>query len=483
MNSDSFIPFQIQVLTPVHVGSGDVFTPLSYVVREVAPSSFQLWLIDGQGWLAASAGEEKTAEALDKGNMASLRALLNSAANIHEYILARIPIASPALGAQLFVSRLNIDKSGEIQSFIRNPFTHLPYLPASSVKGALSTPLIYYVNEKRKKRGLDGLCSDPKDKRLTRQIMEKMFGKISLHAMRSMRMGDIPLPPGSTSIRSVKGIDLDPPKIADRTPCETLDASAGIPVAGMMRLISRKGKACVSLPDNEEIHPEKLWQICREFYKERFFREFEKFYRLPHFSETGKALASLCERARNLEDDETLLRVGRYSHIECVTVSGQGIGDKKGGKSRALADGTWPFGWVILKRCSMAEYNKSQSDIDLAFRERTAKEAEITREILIRQAEAERRRKEEEDAAKKREAELAAMPWQERAILELEAAGASEEQKATSMFNKLEEYGEYKIKAAQALMAYWKRMKKWDKKDQTKKQAPKVAKVKEILGL
>ena len=32
--SEGFLPFRLEVLTPVHIGSGDVLSPLEYVIRK-----------------------------------------------------------------------------------------------------------------------------------------------------------------------------------------------------------------------------------------------------------------------------------------------------------------------------------------------------------------------------------------------------------------------------------------------------------------
>ncbi|MDE5833667.1 MAG: hypothetical protein K2H64_11960, partial [Desulfovibrio sp.] len=165
-----------------------------------------------------------------------------------------------------------------------------------------------------------------------------------------------------------------------------------------------------------------------------------------------------------------------FSHIECVTVSGP----EKGGTSRALADKLLPFGWIVLKRCSFDEYQKSIEAIDAMFLEESEKMAE--REAKERKVREEREAREREaaEAARKREEELAKLSPEERELWELVQPDATENM-ASAIYAKLERYGDLKIKAAEALKAYWIRINKWEGKELTKKQKEKVKVARMIL--
>lgn len=512
MKAENYIPFKLHVLTPAHIGSGDLFTPLSYIIREYEQGKFQLCIIDGEAWLSSHATEPKTAQALNSGDMGALRSLLNGAPDISSFILSKINISTSQLGKTLFINRNNYDKNAEVLPFIRNPFTRLPYIPASSIKGAISTALISYLNILRKKRGEPLLCAgDPKTQKLA---LEETLGKIGRHAMRALRLGDMPLLPEQTSIRSAKGVDLEPHSSMDKTACETLDPTPNEQSAiyGLLRLFSLQGKACIQVPREGELNAKQLWLICRAFYQKRFLAEYEKFYKLPHFSKTANALSAVLKRVQNLAEDEMLLRIGRYSHIECVSITGIPQkciiknGQKLYGQSRTLADDILPFGWIILKRCSLGEYEKNQQILDETFNHYTRqifalKEAE-TQRLAANQsklfAEA-RKRKEAEEAAQKQreEAELkarqdaqaaqeraekmAAMSPEERALAELRQSNG-DDTKANEILAKLEEFGDLRLEAAKALKEYYERNGKWSGKKLSPKQKEKVKKLREILG-
>lgn len=473
-----FIPFQLEALTPVHIGSGWDLSPLEYVLRQPLENRYEVWLIDTAAWLADNQANPEIDRALDAGGMEALRQLLNGCPTLEAHILARIRVASPQLGKQLLQKRNSIGNKAEIMPFARNPFTHMPYVPASSLKGAIVTALTDYLNEKRKgkKPALRDAHADCKG------ILRDMFGQIGEHAMQALRMADIALPPGMTSIREAIGVSLKPGKEL-KTPCEALDPGASQGHAyGNMRLDSASGRPCLTLPDRSRISLAELGRVCNAFYKKRFKAEFDRFYTKPHFGETRQLLAPICGRIDNIDEDhEILLRIGRYSHIECVTVSGSPPPMPKGyGATRTMADRKMPFGWVILKQCGIETYARGLAAVDGAIRKEWGDKAAAAQQARQKQQEEDARKRKEEEAEKQRQEELAALCPNERAIWELDQPTATENQ-AVTVFNKLSEFGDLQNSAAEALMRFWQRLGKWEGKQLTKKQKEKVAAVRAIL--
>lgn len=476
-----FIPFEIEALTPVHIGSGEDFSPLEYTIRQTGENEYEVVLVDTVSWLSACAGEPKIASALDAGDMAALRALLNASSNTEKFALAKIPISSFRLGKDLLNKRNTIENRAEIMAFARNPFTHTPFIPASSLKGAITTALTDYLNEQRR-----GHAPMLRDKTANPGIiLEEMFGKIGSHAMKALRIGDIPLPPGMTSIMSATGFHLDPQKRLPKTPCEALNPSAvnSFAIAGSLRLADKGGLPAITFADKTRLALSDLIRICNQFYGKRFKAEYDKFYTKPHFQPVMKSLAPLISRIERLDgENEILLRVGRYSHIECVTISGSPPPMKKGyGKTRTLADSQIPFGWVLLKRCSMDKYADCQNRVMEAIEKNMKAGSSITQAPDPKREEYEARKRQEAEAARAREEMLSAMTPAERSIWEVEQEDATENQ-ASALYANLKEMGDLQVKAAEALMRFWQRLGKWEGKTLTKKQKEKVAAVQSILG-
>ena len=51
---------------------------------------------------------------------------------------------------------------------------------------------------------------------------------------------------------------------------------------------------------------------------------------------------------------EALIRLGRFSHIECMTVSRSGGPPERRGSTRTLVAGELPFGWAKIKLTPVA---------------------------------------------------------------------------------------------------------------------------------
>lgn len=253
-----------------------------------------------------------------------------------------------------------------------------------------------------------------------------------------------------------------------KTPCETLDPAQEFGAFGNMRFKAADGK--LVFPEGARISLKELGRICTQFYKKRYRAEFEKFYKKPHLAETGKALDNVTRRIENCDGErEILLRIGHYSHIECVTVSGGPPPMKKGcGTTRTLADMALPFGWVILSFCSMADYARGLEEVDRSWKLELEEEARVEEAAQKRQHEEELRIRVAEEEARKREMALAAMSPEERSIWEFEQTTATENQ-ASAIFGRLSEFGEMQTRAADALMNFWKRIDKWEGKKLTNK--------------
>lgn len=475
-----FITFEIELLTPVHIGSGADFSPLEYILRQRGESEFEVCLVDTVLWLSDCASEPKIARALEDGDMAALRALLNASARAEEFALAKIAVNSARLGKELLRKRNSVENRAEIMAFARNPFNNTPFIPASSLKGAISTAITDYLNEQRRGRA-PTLREAPQD---CKRILEEMYGKINAHAMKALRIADIPLPPGMTSIRGAIGYNLAPGKQLPKTPCEALNPAAvnRFGIACSLRLSSGEGLCAIRLPNGSSITAQELGNICNQFYRQRFMAEYDKFYAQAHFQHVRESLEAIVSRIDRLDEkNEILLRVGRYSHIECMTVSGSPPRMPKGyGKSRTLADGQIPFGWLLLKRCNMDRYVACQNKASGAIEKDMKAQSELKLSLGRKQQEAGAMALLEAEAERARKEAIALMTPAERAIWELDQDGATENQ-ASALYAKLGEMGDLRHKAAEALMRFWQGLGKWEGKQLTKKQKEKVAAVRLIL--
>lgn len=99
---------------------------------------------------------------------------------------------------------------------------------------------------------------------------------------------------------------------------------------------------------------ENLFNWLNVFYRPKYLQELNTFYRQPHLRRVEEELKQITEIVKSSSDNtnglSALVRVGHYSHIECVTLDKYSSPKfQKGyGKTRTLAEGLVPFGWILL---------------------------------------------------------------------------------------------------------------------------------------
>ncbi len=94
----------------------------------------------------------------------------------------------------------------------------------------------------------------------------------------------------------------------------------------------------------EEITAEQILDACRRFYLENLQKEYDRFYKSSRYLQPiGDKLLQM---AQQLRPNETLLRVGRFSHLENMTVRPYAGGVSR---TRGLAGALRPMGWVKMR--------------------------------------------------------------------------------------------------------------------------------------
>ncbi len=512
-----FVPFGIEVLTPVYIGSGEELSPLDYVIRKAGNQSF-LCFIDLQGWLMQYGNDASVQDTIASGDVTKIRNMLNEKVDPDLFGMNARPVdetlakeLSQAYGGNQgnykFRGQDGLrDKKGEVALALRNPNSDCPYIPGSSLKGAISTPLINSLDLERKQRHLPLLKEAMKqDRQGYQKNLTQMFGPINEHAMQALKVSDcMTLNSACDIVRAVEqGLRQDK-KGTPKTPCEAIMPRSGT-MWGRLMLDSAGKTPAITLPGGRTVELSSLTRICNDFYLERFRKEMSKFYQLPHFAATRAALQKVNDKVQHLGGHSMLLRVGHYSHVECVTVKNNAPFTSRGkdgkpkpyGTTRTLANGVLPFGWILLHFCSHEEYAKGIASTEEALAREAqnrskrllnlrSRAAEAARMVLDKQAELTRAKEEAEQKAREeeeRKAELARrmaeLSPEEARLLQLQ----ENPDEALSMQIYAEMQGwppEMKTKAAEALKSCWSKLGKWDGK-QSKKQQEKIKQVKSLL--
>lgn len=333
---------KIQVLSPIHIGSGEQIDPLEYVV-----DGNLFFRLDINRFLSELPEQLKKDfyTATDSANPVVLRHFFLKNMDYKKHQLYQ-SVAQPSF-IESYKQSIDDPKTQLLVNLMtRSPGDYKAYIPGSSIKGAIRTAVISTLANQRNIK--------PRNfKKFENEVLQYRDGKRD--PFRCLRIADASLPAVSTYIDRVqiynpesktgpdpRGIQMfyemcfsmmDEEKIAPRT---TLHIDDQLP-----------RKKSISNAVSKGLAVEGIIKSCKDFYLPKIESEHNKFYRSSHeLEEANKPLLDV-----TFGDNEFPLRLGRFSHIECTTVdtfrNPGGAAQRRGfGNTRTLCDGRMAMGWA-----------------------------------------------------------------------------------------------------------------------------------------
>ncbi|RZB34204.1 MAG: CRISPR-associated protein Csm5 [Desulfobacteraceae bacterium Eth-SRB2] len=495
----------IKILSPIHIGCDEVYDPTGFVVDEAAR---KLVVFNPIFFIGKLSDEERA-----KFSTICAKGTISSILEVYKFLRGKKSKGTLVDVCEDFVDHyqktLSIPTGNETRiqqelnrfSIPRTAFSSLdqrPYIPGSSIKGALRTAHLNFMENKNK---LSGSGKNYKSWELEQKLMD--YSGISDDPFRMVKVSDF-MPVGRVKTKIVYGVN-EKKRMTDR------------PARGQALIfeVIQPGSVFTGLIRVEK--PMKSALINRPISLDELLKSTEIFYRKEKLREDNE-LKAIGISPFKLRDEEmgVLLRCGRHSGAESVTINGHRsikIMGKRGERSKSLNHATtfWlasnvrvpkiktnlqPFGWLHLfeltDRLSKEFYEKEQ-----AFKKELVFEQEVRLHEAERQLDLQRQAQEYEEqeakkveekriAEEKRKKELAAMSPDERDLAAFDTGQITEEQ-VNIFYKKLDEFSdENRVKFAERLKDYWVTQKKWTKTEVGKKQWKKVRernkKIMEILG-
>lgn len=446
-------------LTPIHIGCGEDFEPTNYVIDEGL-----LFHFEPASVLLDTDNRRKLMEAVGTGGQDAIRRVQKFFFERREMFAAfsRGAIAVAPGIAEQYASRIaqiaeyGADGQGvinvlEIERTAHHPHTGLPYIPGSSIKGAIRTAWLNRINNRR-----------PREPNENAMQLEKRLlqGSFQTDPFRLIRVADAA---GSdiasrilfsTNHKKAQVFDQEGrPRQAQgpTTRRETIFGGQYRRLASELRVDSLGGLLFVDKTPTGSSRIGGfpiLADACNRFYRARLDDELGILEGRGLASPDWiKGLRDLIDRARPALDGGTamLLRVGRHSGAESVTIEGvrsirimKKRGDPPDWSSSATTvwlaaeredarSGMQPFGWLLVEPADAPEipglkgWCDAQPKPDLAVvseRQQAARvkvEADLARQRQLAQ---ERKSREEDEARAVTEAaqRLASMSEQGRMI-------------------------------------------------------------------
>lgn len=346
---------KIQALSPIHIGTGEQIDPLEYLVEGQI-----FYKLDIEQFLSDLSDNQKKEfySAVDSSNPVTLRKFFQQNIDKEKYLLYR-SVAQPDFRDAYHNSVNSPENQLLVNLITRSSGRYRPYFPGSSIKGAIRTAIVSEMANQKKFK--------PRNPKFYEKDLLG-YDNAKQDPFRCIKIADAYLPENSTYIDKVEIINKnkkpdnsDPSKIKmfyescfslldgeDDIIAETiLDIDENLPEQAIWDRKRRKKSPAVS----KALTTEEIIKSCRDFYLPKIQQEHAKFYKDNR--ELDDSNTTLLKIKNNLKDNEFMLRLGRFSHIECTTVDNfrkpRGAAAKKGyGNSRTLCAGRMAMGWAKI---------------------------------------------------------------------------------------------------------------------------------------
>jgi CRISPR type III-A-associated RAMP protein Csm5 len=418
---------KLEILTPIHIGIGDEIDPLGYLMQQEGEEVF-CHFVDTTSWAAEYPDPEALSAVFSGSNIPAIRGFLAENLDPHSYARRTARVTNSSI-YQEYNKKLR-DQSTTHQLMISPQMaTSLgrPHLPGSSIKGAIRTAVIDYLD---RTRNLNlKAAAKTRDRRPYEEKIKSVLGGISANAFKQLKIGDFEgwsdstVLVTATEVRRRADKATTPKCHAEALPSWHLGKKehtvlVGKIVMGYGQVHDPKNNR-LTLADGESWDWSELAHLVNTYQKKRLEKEIERFYNLPHFAAGKKAIESVKQALEEAEPGQMILRVGHYSQVEYVTVENNDPQTRKGkdgqllphGTTRTLANGELPFGWIRLTPCSAGDYAKNQQQ-----RREHAESIDSRRSEKRKQVQLEKERIEKERRQREQEREEALKyPW--RALL------------------------------------------------------------------
>ena len=461
---------KITTLTPVHIGCGEDYTPTDYVIDDETLFAFDNAAVSEA--LPENARNELMR--LVSGNRQDdvLKQIQKLFYEQRESLMAKashyLPVAKGV--AELYKQqeergRKELNRLGIERTFY-NPVSQIPVIPGSSLKGAIRTALLNQVNMDK---GQSLHNKRPENKKLQEDLFEYQMSKLEQDPMRLIHLADSN-DMDRTTIKSEIRFAVNRPRrepvqgrtkgkmAEDKGPYQLLETLPELSVRAYGSRLTIQ-KVSHLHPQQEDKLPaaefhwsmEQIIQACNGFYRPLLEQEVnligQRNYAAPEWKQRMDKLLDYIKPLLD-SDQAILLRVGRHSGAEAVTLNGlRNIkimqGKDKPAKYELQPRTLWlaadvrdsrsemvPFGWLLIEIDPSDEAStvlEAESRVAGHAKQQWSKEQQrrITElhDKLTKRKQQEKTQKQaqlaEQKAEQERQQRLASMTEEDRAIEEL----------------------------------------------------------------
>ena len=352
-----------EVLTPTHIGDGTTLTPLEYVVKDRHIIRLRLETL----LHTLSEDEQEEIEDYLDSDITVFREWLQQQFDerAEENFPPGVIISRSEMSKNFYRAYRELGPVFELQPLIYHPLEGMPYLPGSSLKGALRTAVIdQHANKKLRKYSFwhDSKTGFKHDRNFEFSQKALACQFFSTDPFRAIRINDALVWDNKTQYLSIYNLGLHREGHLNGHPhtllhLETLQP--GVQFSTVLSVTTALQKLNQTMKKKDrwlslELSEQDLIQACQKYYSPQAIEaEMDRFFK---FHPQGREhLQHVLDIAHHLAPNEFLLRIGRYSHFEYKSVHNfrvlQDINHAvptHEGCSRSLGEFYYPLGWLKM---------------------------------------------------------------------------------------------------------------------------------------
>lgn len=335
------LKLQCEIVTPIHIGSGSEIDPFKYVIKDG-----YLYEICFEKFIANLTERERSAfeTMIDTGDIVKLREYIINNADTQKHSLYSMEV-SDGISSLYHSRKADIQNQLLINPFIRTEGKTKPFIPGSSVKGAIRTAIISELA--RKKR-----IPKPRDFREENVFEAKVLGykDVKNDPFRAVKIRDALLNNDNTIVRDIRNVSKTNGNLLKANKiqiiCELTHSSiTGHAISFETDLLIDDALYSTRFL-GKSLTKEQIVASCTMFYRDKMENEHKKFYQ-----NTEAEICSTQLLNTPLDENSFLLRLGRFSSVESVTLDNYRNPRPPGNKTvwgttRNLAEGIYPMGWL-----------------------------------------------------------------------------------------------------------------------------------------
>lgn len=327
----------VEPITPVHIGTGKTLTPLEYIIKETKNTKEKKYVrFDDESILSRVASNPEDAKKFDtisqKGNMKEIRKFFHENFKGKKDLMYMCPMTKEFISKyDKNIERDPLENAMEVLEMYRVPITWEAVIPGTSLKGSIRTAVLNYLLDQKIPGRQRHPLTKKDDQKKQKEILEIDGDYAKKDPFRSVSISDCmhKKTRNGQIVGLLKNISFD--KETEELKALQMQMQAEC-ISGSLIGAESYAEGIISIDKDLnslnipagsiKITINEIRTACNNFFIKEFNKELIKFY--PNETDNTQLIDRLCEELEeiNKSDNSFLIRIGRWSQVEYVTMDG-----------------------------------------------------------------------------------------------------------------------------------------------------------------